>query len=177
EPTQKRIISHKFIIHEGWSPLFLTADIALIELPEEIEFNEHIQPIALPCHSDLENTLVGEQATVSGWGKDSDKATAVSPVLRQVSSEIISRRWCTIPYFGMISKNHVCIRGKGGKGACSGDSGGPLVGKKANGQKVQYGVVSFGIAFGCELGWPSVFTRVSSYVKWINRKTGIPICD
>ncbi|KAF2888817.1 hypothetical protein ILUMI_17355, partial [Ignelater luminosus] len=39
EPTQKRIKSNKFIIHERWSSFFFRNDIALIELPEEIEFN------------------------------------------------------------------------------------------------------------------------------------------
>lgn len=39
EPTQQSIISEKFIIHKGWSPLLLTADIAVIELPTDIEFN------------------------------------------------------------------------------------------------------------------------------------------
>lgn len=128
----------------------------------------------MPCASDKDDSLVGEKATVSGWGKDSDKATAVSPVLREVSSDVISRLKCNLRYFGIITKNHLCTNGKGGKGACSGDSGGPLTVTKEDNQKTLVGVVSFGIAFGCEVGWPSVFTKVSAYVKWINENTGIP---
>ncbi|KAF2889014.1 hypothetical protein ILUMI_17159, partial [Ignelater luminosus] len=137
----------------------------------------HIKPIALPCHSDKGKSLVGKQATASGWGKDSDKATGISPVLRQMSSRIISRLSCTLRFFGMVSRNHVCTSGRGRKGACSGDSGGPLVGKKANGQEVQYGIACFAFGLGCSLGWPTGFTRVSSYLDWINQNTGIPICD
>lgn len=43
--------------------------------------------------------------------------------------------------------------------ACSGDSGGPLTIQRRGGS-MQIGVVSFGLALGCERAWPSVFVRV-----------------
>jgi len=55
---------------------------------------------------------------------------------------------------------------QGGKDACQGDSGGPFVVKKDNAYTLQ-GVVSFGI--GCARpGLPGIYTRVSTYVRWIN---------
>lgn len=136
----------------------------------------HVQPLYLPCESDKDVSLVGEKATISGWGKYWDKATDLSPVLRDVTSEIISRRQCNIRFLGLVTKNHVCTNGKEGKGACSGDSGGPVTVLKKNNQITLIGIVSFGMPFGCEIGWPSVYTRVSSYVNWISQNTGIPIC-
>lgn len=56
-----------------------------------------------------------------------------------------------------------------------GDSGGPLVCKNAAGNKVQVGIVSFGLSFGCELGFPGVFTRVTEYLDWIEKNAGIKI--
>ena len=39
----------------------------------------------------------------------------------------------------------------------------------------QTGIVSFGSAAGCETGYPDVYSRVRSYLKWISSETGIPL--
>lgn len=31
----------------------------------------------------------------------------------------------------------------------------------------QIGIVSFGASFGCQQGYPNGFTRVSSFIRWI----------
>jgi secreted trypsin-like serine protease len=56
-----------------------------------------------------------------------------------------------------------------------GDSGGPLVYQEDDGNYILVGIVSFGAAAGCELGYPTVFTRVSSFLNWITSNTGISI--
>lgn len=57
-----------------------------------------------------------------------------------------------------------------------GDSGGPFS-LSRNGQNIQVGIVSFGLSLGCELGWPTVFTRVTSYLDWIESNSGIVIAQ
>ena len=57
----------------------------------------------------------------------------------------------------------------------TGDSGGPLRILRSNGTPVLAGVVSYGAAVGCELDYPAVFTRVHSFLDWIEAKTGIQI--
>jgi secreted trypsin-like serine protease len=70
---------------------------------------------------------------------------------------------------GLI-QSQMCANSKGAKvmDTCEGDSGGPLE-IKLYGQKklipFLVGVTSLGI--GCAIGNPGVYTRVSSYIDWI----------
>ncbi|MEM8577736.1 MAG: serine protease [Pseudomonadota bacterium] len=63
---------------------------------------------------------------------------------------------------------------EGGKGACSGDSGGPLVVQLDDGEYIQAGVVSWGLANtqtkSClETAQFSAYTRVSNYLPWLEQ--------
>ena len=73
-----------------------------------------------------------------------------------------------------ITEGMMCTEGDHGNGFCKGDSGGPLVVYDGDGtqppqnQFVQVGIVSW--QEGCaEEGFPDVYTRVSSYAKWIKK--------
>jgi secreted trypsin-like serine protease len=56
-----------------------------------------------------------------------------------------------------------------------GDSGGPLVYLEEDGRFTEVGIVSFGSRAGCEKGYPTGFTRVTSYLDWIESNTGIAL--
>jgi secreted trypsin-like serine protease len=56
-----------------------------------------------------------------------------------------------------------------------GDSGGPLVYLENDGRYTEVGIVSFGSSAGCQRGYPAAFTRVTSYVDWIESNTGISL--
>ncbi|KAI4466688.1 chymotrypsin-related [Holotrichia oblita] len=170
EEGQVRLQATKFHIHSGWNSLILINDIATIELDEEVELTDKIQLVKLPSRSDASNTFANEAGRVSGWGKDSDQASAVSPVLREVDVNIITKLFCNIRYLGVIQDSHVCSSGIGGIGSCSGDSGGPLVVGDT-----QVGVVSFGLGLGCEIGWPSVYSRVTYFLDWIAANSDVVI--
>ncbi|KAJ8889048.1 hypothetical protein PR048_008542 [Dryococelus australis] len=175
ESSQTVVHSSEIYIHPEWSRLLLRNDIALIKLPWRITYNAFIQPIRLPSLSQLSKTFANVPATVSGWGLDSDSATAISPVLRYISQPVLSNAVCTLRYFGVITDSHICTSGQDGKSTCSGDSGGPLAILDADGVRTQIGVVSFGLALGCEIGWPGAYARVTSFVDWISSITGIPV--
>lgn len=52
-----------------------------------------------------------------------------------------------------------------------GDSGGGLFIGDAyyhSAARIVVGIVSYGAAVGCELGYPGVYTRVTSYIAWID---------
>lgn len=58
----------------------------------------------------------------------------------------------------------------GASGGCHGDSGGPLV-CEMGGKWYLHGAVSFGMR-GCPTTHYTVFTRITSYISWINEKMG-----
>merc|ERR1711972_306843 len=167
EPNRVEITSFNGWYHPQWDPNTLSNDIALIELPSPITFNDYIKPSCLPSVGDTADP--NELVTATGWGKPSDNAGGISPVLRMVEDlPIITNSECNAIY-GIVGDGVVCIDTTGGKGTCNGDSGGPLnmkfdVKDGAAGQKwKQIGVVSFGASAGCEVGYPAGFSRTEYY--------------
>lgn len=58
-----------------------------------------------------------------------------------------------------------------------GDSGGPLNCQNSDGSWAVHGIVSFGSSAGCNYPKkPSVFTRVSAYISWINNVSKVELC-
>jgi len=175
EPHRVEITSYNGFTHENWNGADLSNDVALIELPSPITFNDYIRPACLPAKGDTADA--GELVTATGWGKPSDSAGGISPVLRMVSDlPVITNQECNAIY-GIVGPGVVCISTSGGKGTCNGDSGGPLnmkAGMKAAGQKWNHvGVVSFGASAGCEVGYPAGFSRTEYYLDWIATNTGL----
>jgi len=175
EPNRVEITSFNGFTHENWDTNTLENDIALIELPEAITFNDYIKPSCLP-HAG-HSCQPGEFVSVIGWGRPSDSASSISPTLQMVHDiPVMSNKECN-DYYGIVGDGIVCIDTTGGRGSCNGDSGGPLIEKgehKAAGQKwTQVGVVSFGSSRGCEVGAPAGFTRTEYYLDWIMGNSGI----
>jgi len=175
EEHRVEITSFNGFTHPQWDDYDLTNDLALIELPEPIEWNEYIKPSCLPAAGDVAKE--GDMVSVIGWGKPSDDAGSISPTLRMVHDlPVISNPDCDDVY-GIVGDGVVCVDTTGGRGSCNGDSGGPLIkpeSSRANGDKwTQHGIVSFGSARGCEVGLPAAFTRTESYLTWIMENSGM----
>lgn len=67
-----------------------------------------------------------------------------------------------------IKDFHICAGyWHGGSDACNGDSGGPLV-CYSNDEPILIGIVSWGVECARQ-GTYGVYTRVSRYIRWINR--------
>ncbi|XP_069694343.1 brachyurin-like [Periplaneta americana] len=173
EDTQVRFDVTEKHVHPAWDPLRISNDVALLRLPSSVQLSQHIQTLRLPTLSQKDETFADVMAVASGWGRDSDNSESISPVLRWVRTPITTNYMCGVLYFGAINDGHICVSGTGGKSTCNGDSGGPLVVEDAEGRPTQVGVVSFGISFGCEIGWPAAFARVTYYLDWILSTTGI----
>lgn len=77
--------------------------------------------------------------------------------------------WKRFPF--LIFKNKVlCASADDKAGICHGDAGGALL---ATGTKELVGISSLFNAEGCDDGRPQGFTRISGYLKWIEKTTGI----
>lgn len=67
----------------------------------------------------------------------------------------------------------MCAGGSRGFDSCRGDSGGPLM-TIDNTAKMPYwflaGIISFGPSPCGQENWPGVYTRVGSFVDWIESK-------
>merc|ERR1711894_348268 len=176
EPNRVEVTSYNGWTHPMWNSNDLSGDLALVELPSPLPMNDYISASCLPATG--ETPAVGSMVTVTGWGKPSDSAGGISPVLREVRDiPVMTNADCNAVY-GIVGDGVVCIDTAGGRGSCNGDSGGPLVqkaGGKAAGDKwTQVGIVSFGASAGCEVGMPAGFTRTEYYLDWIKSETGMP---
>jgi secreted trypsin-like serine protease len=170
ETGRIELTATEFTVHPNWNSFTLSNDLALVKLPKSVTFNSYMAPICLAPSSDSNHA--GESLTVTGWGRPSDSASSISPVLRQTNATCITTAECQDTYGSTVTDKHICISTEDGHGSCNGDSGGPLS-SVAKGIFSQVGIVSFGSSLGCEVGLPDGFTRVSSYVDWIESETGL----
>ncbi|XP_053195114.1 tryptase-2-like [Scomber japonicus] len=140
-------------------------NIALIQLKKKLK-PEHVTPVTLPNANEVFDE--SSECWVTGWGKVGRNELPAPKTLQEVKLPIVRADVCKSKY-NWLTSDVLCVGGKlGGIGACKGDEGGPLVCKTARGY-VQAGIVSFGSAQGCGLPKePSVYTRVSKYLTFIN---------
>jgi len=175
EEGRMEIMSTDIFKHESYNPILIHNDIALIKLPEPIQFNDIIRPICLPSYSEWNTTWFNLDMEISGWGKPSDSADSISPVLRDATVDTITNTQCALEFPININHKNICISGRNGMSTCNGDSGGPLEYLYEDGKYRQIGITSFGSGFGCEIGYHAAFTRVASFLEWIETHTGIQI--
>jgi len=168
------LVTRDFFTHPRYNQILLHNDLALVHLPEKVEFSNIIRPVCLPGYSEVADSLAHMDAQASGWGKPTDSSESISPVLREVTVDTITNLMCALEYPTVVNKNILCISGKGGKSTCNGDSGGPLH-LVNDGVFKQVGITSFGSSMGCEIGFHAGFTRTASFLEWIETNTGLAI--
>ncbi|XP_022824739.1 brachyurin-like [Spodoptera litura] len=161
-----RIDTTDVTMHPSWN--YLLNDIAMVKI-SAVQLSTTIQVIPLPTAADVNQNFAGTTGVISGFGKTSDAQTSfpTSTALHQTSVPIITNAVCQRSYQITIDGSHLCTAGTGGKGTCDGDSGGPLT-VLHNNKRILVGVVSFGPSEGCQASSPSVFSRVTSFLTWIN---------
>jgi len=154
-------------IHKDWTPTLLQNDIGLAKFTEPVEFNENIRPVLLPAKSEIDNNFENRESRDSGWGRIDDDNQETANQLQYITPNILTQTRCKIRFLGVVQDSHICSSGDNGHNTCQGDSGGPLTVPDKNGNHTQVGIVSFGIAFGCSKGWPTVYTRMTYFEQWV----------
>ena len=169
EIGRQTVAVKKILIHPDWNPNIASfdADIAILELDEEIKFSNHIQPICL-MHpgSNMEYVTKG---IVAGFGKS--EFSEVEDVARIIDMPIHSYENCvkSKQHEQLLSHRMFCGGYANGTGVCVGDSG--------SGLHVVYkdtyylrGIVSaslYGELHGCNVNAYAVFTDAMKHTDFI----------
>uniref|UniRef100_A0A452QQV1 Cathepsin G n=1 Tax=Ursus americanus TaxID=9643 RepID=A0A452QQV1_URSAM len=155
ERTQQHTRALRAIRHPGYNPQTTRNDIMLVQLAKRMRRTSAVRPVALPRGPG--RVRPGNRCTVAGWGllglnRRTNKLHEVQLTVQRDSR-------CSNRFRFYDSQTQICVGNPGQRK--SGDSGGPLV---CNG--VAQGIVSYGDRRGTP---PAVFTRVKSFMPWINR--------
>lgn len=143
----------------------INSDIALIKLPEPVEFSDVIKPIHLACPSNY-----NVDVTALGYGYDFEGSREMSPVLLYTELKTISKLSCmrTFPYL-IFKRNVVCAEGGELFSKIRRDYGSPLV----TSNNFLIGLTTSAGLHREQDSYPQVFTEVTKYLKWIEEVTGI----
>ncbi|XP_058235092.1 hyaluronan-binding protein 2-like isoform X2 [Hemibagrus wyckioides] len=172
EPSHQTLEVVETIIHEQYreTPESVYNDIALLKLKAKngkcAEENQFVKTACLPTV----NFPDGTECSISGWGATESQYS--SSQLLDADVLLISQDTCSSnKVYGKVIDNNMFCAGylEGGVDSCQGDSGGPLVCVE-NQVHYIYGIVSWGDNCGLQ-NKPGVYTRVTNFVDWINRKT------
>ncbi|XP_073968006.1 trypsin alpha-3-like [Bombus fervidus] len=114
----------------------------------------------MPSPGEIAKT--NDPAIVSGFGTLTYEGE-MTKLLHWVDIKVADQNYCNQMYKNVIHNTQLCAYDNTTvKGHCDGDSGGPLM---VNGKL--HGIVSW--SMNCaNVVYPSVYTRVSSYLNWIN---------
>ncbi|CAN9515692.1 unnamed protein product [Ophioblennius macclurei] len=158
----------KIVVHENWDSARIRNDIALIKLASPVTISDKIKPACLPNSGET----LADQAPcyVTGWGR-LWTGGPIADILQQALLPVVAHSTCSkYDWWGsLVTTSMICAGGDGDLASCNGDSGGPLNCQNSDGSWDVHGVVSFGSSAGCNYyKKPSVFTKVSAYISWIN---------
>ncbi|XP_059051625.1 serine protease Hayan-like [Achroia grisella] len=157
--------------HPDYRPPARYNDIALLELNLDMEIDSDIRPACLW----QQNGFGGEtKAIATGWGTVNPDTREVAKDLQKVSVNLLNNTDCA----KLLDTRHSNLRGlspsqmcagelRGRKDTCRANSGSPLQIPSKDKQCIFHiiGITSFGEQ--CANGPPAVYTRISSYLDWI----------
>jgi secreted trypsin-like serine protease len=161
--------------HPDYNPNTIGYDVAILRLPERVEFTDKIRPVCLPNRFYSSDTFRQKLVRVSGWGKPGDESPSINYQLKNITVAVMSNGHCRHVFRGLVTGNQICTASKTTVSPCRGDSGGPLVIRQhaPNGQPfyMQVGIVSFG-GSSCEQGLPVGYSRITAFFDYISQVTG-----
>ncbi|XP_020812653.1 lectizyme [Drosophila serrata] len=175
ENTQSRVYKQsQTIVHEKYGGGVGPYDIGLIKLDKPFDLNvvarDGSNPVGVISLPSLNYNAAGP-GTLYGWGRDN--SGYLPNTLNKLDLNIIEYDQCKaeLPASAPVAESNVCsFTAKTADGACNGDSGGPLVRNDGRGVE-QVGIVSWGYTPCATTQYPSVYTRISSYLEWIEENT------
>ncbi|XP_003218433.3 vitamin K-dependent protein C [Anolis carolinensis] len=172
DESERIIDVDKRLMHENYSVDTSDNDIAMLHLAHPVIVSKYIVPICLPSKNLAEQELMkeGAQTVVTGWGsRSTDTSKNYSHVLHYIEIPLASRNDCVNAMSNTVSENMLCAGIPGDiRDSCHADSGGPMV-TKFRDTWFLIGLVSWGEGCGNPENF-GIYTKVSSYLDWINQK-------
>ncbi|XP_028261105.1 elastase-1-like [Parambassis ranga] len=155
-------------VHPEWNYNSISSgnDIALLQLSSDVSLTSYVNLANLPKSGEiLPNNL---SCYITGFGYTSTGGSLPNHLMQAVL-RIVDHQTCTsFGWWGSTVKTTMICAGGSTASGCNGDFGGPL-NCQVNGSWYVHGIASFVSAMGCNTPQkPTVFTRVSAYITWIN---------
>ncbi len=143
-------------------------DVGLLLLEKSIAGAE---VLSLKTSKQIESVILNKSSKlrIIGWGRDQNEKVASflrTSTVSNVSSVLSKKSWWRNEVWLAVGKY---IKGERVySGICGGDSGGPLL-ATLSGKTYLVGVASFTFAEKCDTATPSVFSRLSYYIRDIEK--------
>lgn len=164
----------KIVIHNGYSPQFHVADIAIVVMLDSIEFSNTIQPVCLPQLSGDVDLGTG---TVVGW-KNSERSVYKSFFQTPSKAKIkaVNGYDCLLKFPAMANAGNYSFCGgvdNNWKAPCLSDSGGAFyLERLSNSAWTVNGIASESLTDhenGCDINKFQLYTDVAKFHNWITR--------
>nr|XP_029506222.1 elastase-1-like [Oncorhynchus nerka] len=166
EGKEQIMTVNKVYIHNGWNSNNIAGgnDIALLRLSTEASLNSAVQLAALPPSGQILPN--NNPCYITGWGRTQTGGSLSNSLTGLVTQRLTTKPAPALAAWDLPSRPMVCAGAE--PNLVAGDSGGPL-NCQVNGQYYVHGVTSFVSSSGCNATRkPTVFTRVSAYISWMN---------
>ncbi|XP_048486113.1 CLIP domain-containing serine protease HP8 [Plutella xylostella] len=164
----------EIIVHPDFdADVISKADIALVRLNRTVPYTDFVRPICLPTTEYVKGMdyFEGNTYRTAGWGRTESGGKA--SILRKVDVGAVPIDICKVSVPKMSPEQYdtvICAGGRKGHDTCAGDSGGGLI-KAVVEEKYNnfflFGITSYGMKRCGTEGVPSVYTRVTPYMDWI----------
>lgn len=165
-----RVQSANYRIHQHFREGIFNSDVAIVRFHHAIHmFTSAVNIVHLPTAAQVSDQFANQNSLVMGFGRYSDTSTNNAYNLRYVGVSTMTNLLCSVRHPGLIDTSHICTSGVSGIGFCSGDEGAPLVLETTPRQYLQVGIASFYSPTGCQAGSPSVYTRITPFLGWIEQ--------
>lgn len=157
----------RVIKHEFYSSSTGDNDIALVQTAKYMTFNRGVGPVCLPyAYMQTPAYFDNRNLEAVGWGAQEFAGRWDVPnVLQKTYLTALTTAACQAKNVQNVDSKKICSLGSN-TDSCQRDSGGLLY-WSAGGRKYATGIISNGVA--CATSTPSVNTRVTSFVGWIER--------
>ncbi|XP_058065998.1 brachyurin-like [Anopheles bellator] len=165
--VQDFITVSSVLVHPNHSSFFDSNDLSILTLSRAARLSDRVQIVSLPTRLYVGHSFNNYEATISGWGQTGSSTGEPVPVRRLLyfRARVITNTSCLVSFPLYLRSSNICTSTDTGA-ACVGDEGGPVT-VTENGQTFLIGVHSYSFSRGCERGWPSVHTRITDYLDWI----------